>query len=510
MKNKIELNEELICEEYVNTNIGVEKLSLKYHVGKKRIKEILDKKGISIKKRGGQNDKCEFIIQDHRVKKYINTEEYHYIVKDLSSDFVSKDIENKGGVLTNYIKEHYGVEIPTLYDRNKYYKQTGNYWWEQYLTYEKVANKEVKKCPYCNWTTVDIHNKSGMFETHLLKVHNITKLDYLNVHPEEREYFKLVNPVIDLQMETNTDKFVICKICGKKLSKIGTSHLKKHNITKDEYVLKYGDSDIMSKDTYEKFAGLAQKVNLVLSEKVKDRFTSKAEKEIMEYLSEFGVNSEKNRSLLNGQEIDIYIPDKKIAIEYNGNVWHTENFGKKDRNYHLNKMKLCNEKGVGLIQICDDEYIDNKELVLNKLTHIIGLDANKPKIFARKTEIRKIYKFQADEFLNKYHIQGKCNASLHLGCFYNDKLVAVMSFKNGSIKNNGWELVRFASDYHYVCCGVGGKLFKHFIRTENPSTVFSFADRRWTISPDNNLYTKMGFRLDKILRPDYKYYKSSG
>ena len=85
-----------------------------------------------------------------------------------------------------------------------------------------------------------------------------------------------------------------------------------------------------------------------------------------------------------------------------------------------------------------------------------------------------------------------------------------MVFKNGSIKNKGWELSRFATDYHYVCCGVGGKIFKHFIQEYDPGEVVSFADRRWTVSSDNNLYTKLGFELDEILRPDYKYYLYSG
>jgi hypothetical protein len=85
-------------------------------------------------------------------------------------------------------------------------------------------------------------------------------------------------------------------------------------------------------------------------------------------------------------------------------------------------------------------------------------------------------------------------------------LVAVMSFKNGNIKNNGWELTRFATDYHYIINGIGGKLFKYFVRKEKPIEVYSFADRRWTLDINNNLYTKLGFKIDKINRPDYKYY----
>lgn len=50
-RKRITLNEEQICNEYLNTKIGVEALALKYHVGKLRIKEILTKFDISTKKK---------------------------------------------------------------------------------------------------------------------------------------------------------------------------------------------------------------------------------------------------------------------------------------------------------------------------------------------------------------------------------------------------------------------------------------------------------------------------
>ena len=81
-----------------------------------------------------------------------------------------------------------------------------------------------------------------------------------------------------------------------------------------------------------------------------------------------------------------------------------------------------------------------------------------------------------------------------------------MSFKNGNIKNSSWDLTRFATDYDYIYQGVGGKLFSYFVKNYNPEEIISFADRRWTLNPDNNLYTKLGFSLSSITKPDYKYY----
>lgn len=49
-------------------------------------------------------------------------------------------------------------------------------------------------------------------------------------------------------------------------------------------------------------------------------------------------------------------------------------------------------------------------------------------------------------------------------------------------------------------------MFKHFTSKYKPDTVFTFADRRWTVDKDNNLYTKIGFKLECETRPNYSYY----
>ena len=201
-------------------------------------------------------------------------------------------------------------------------------------------------------------------------------------------------------------------------------------------------------------------------------------------------------------EIDIFIPELKIGIEYNGLRWHGEKFGK-DRHYHLNKMNVANSNGIKLIQIFEDEYLNHKDIVINKLKHILHInDDNILKIGARKCIVKEINKKNAETFLNKFHIQGYVNSKIHLGAFLEDKLIGVMSFTK---IQNEWVLSRFATDYNYICSGIGGKLFSNFVNMYNPTTVKSFADRRWTIN-ENNLYTKLGFICDEILKPEYRYY----
>lgn len=231
---------------------------------------------------------------------------------------------------------------------------------------------------------------------------------------------------------------------------------------------------------------------------------SKAENAIYEYICNFISKDDiirRDRSVLDNLELDIYIPKLQIAIEYNGLRWHSEEFNK-DKNYHLNKLIKCNEKGVKLIQIFEDEWIERQEIVLKKIKHILGFN-NGEKIYARKCEVKEVDKHLAYEFLEKNHIQGSVDSTVAFGCYYYGKLVSVMLFTEES--KGHWNLTRFATDNDIRCVGVAGKLFKAFLIAYNPIHVKSFADRRWTLSKERNVYTELGFELVEELKPDYRY-----
>ena len=238
---------------------------------------------------------------------------------------------------------------------------------------------------------------------------------------------------------------------------------------------------------------------------------SKPENEIYQLCNSYiGENNviQRERELIKPYELDIYIPSLKFAIEYNGLRWHSEKYGK-DKKYHLNKLNFCKNKGVKLLQIFEDEYISNRDIVFNKIKHILHVCNELPKIMGRKCIIKEINKEESELFLNKYHIQGFVRSTTYLGAFYNDNLIAVMTFKKEEKNGLKWELNRFASDYHYICQGVGGKLFKYFIKSYSPNEIKSFADRRWTIDEKNNIYIQLGFKFDSYTPVEYRYFKES-
>lgn len=478
----------------------------KYHIGKIKLKKILSDNNVVLRKKGKQPiDKTKFIVKDFSIEKYPIHDGYHYIAVDKLSGKTYNDYMNSGGFLTSHIKKIYGVEIPSLYDRRIHYMKTGNYWWEEWFDIIEVKDKEKKKCPYCSWETLDINNKSGAFVNHLKFEHGISIEEHLKSYPDDEEYLGRQMKIINKNnLLSDTYYHVVCPLCGEKMSKITNTHLRKcHNMTMDEFKLKYPNISSMSKSMEEQLNDARKNSNLVVS---KNRFISSYELELNEFLNSYGIKFETNRQILIGKEIDILIPNIRLGIEFNGLRWHSEFYGRKDRNYHLNKTILCNQKGYSLIHIFEDEFVNHKDIVFSKIKHIIKKDYDLPKIQGRKISLKEIYKNDAEIFLNKFHIQGFCSSTVYIGGFYNEELVAVMTFKNGGIANKDWELTRFATNYNYRYQGVGGKLFAYFVRKFNPTCIISFADRRWTINQENNLYTNLGFVLNSVTKPDYKYY----
>lgn len=223
---------------------------------------------------------------------------------------------------------------------------------------------------------------------------------------------------------------------------------------------------------------------------------------IRSILDSIGVFYEQNnRSILKPKELDFYIPSKKIAIEANGNYWHST-AANLDIFHIYNKYKLCDENNIRLITIFEDEICNNVDIVKNRIISI--LKGNKIVFGARNTNIQVISSSIGRAFLKKTHIQGAGTNSVYLGAFYEQQLVAVMSFSHPSVAKGKakaeWELNRFASISNIP--GVASKLFKFFERAYKPKSVISYADLRWNTG---NLYTRLGFVYTHSSKPNYWY-----
>ena len=175
--------------------------------------------------------------------------------------------------------------------------------------------------------------------------------------------------------------------------------------------------------------------------------------------------------------------------------WHSEIY--KEKNYHLDKTKLCLSKNIQLIHIWEDDWIYKKEIVQSMIINKLGLIYNK--IYARKCEIREITDNKVvKDFLNTNHIQGYTGSYIKIGLFYNNELVSLMSFKK-NVKE--YELNRFANKLNIIVVGGASKLLNYFIKNYS-NNITTFSNNSYS---NGNLYLKLNFKKLYELKSDYHY-----
>lgn len=226
--------------------------------------------------------------------------------------------------------------------------------------------------------------------------------------------------------------------------------------------------------------------------------TSGREREIVDFIQSVysGEIIKNSRSLIAPYEIDIYLPELKIAFEYNGLYWHSENKGK-DRNYHKTKFQECKNKGVALYTIWEHQWGDSWKSMIRKLL------TPKQRIFARKTVITT-NKTQIQEFISKHHLQKSAPSKYYVGLLYNNKIVAAatLGFHHRGTGEMVLNRVCF-SDYSVI-----GGLEKMLKVVDYKGKIVTWSDNCYAPSP--TLYENSGFIKEAELSPDYFYTSGDG
>lgn len=246
--------------------------------------------------------------------------------------------------------------------------------------------------------------------------------------------------------------------------------------------------------------------NYNLRHYINAEFRSRAERDIFNMFGIDGIIND--RQVLNGMELDIYYPDLNMAIEFNGDYWHSKEY--KDKYYHQMKTIECAKKKIQLIHIFEHEWEDiiKREKIIKLIERKI---LNNTKIIhARNTEIVYVDTDEVKEFLNENHIQNYSPSSINIGCRYDGELVGVMTFgKPRFNKNYQYELIRLAWKSGIAVNGGAERMFKRFIRDNSPKSIITYCDiSKFT----GNVYSRLGFKADKncITKPNYVWVKPLG
>jgi hypothetical protein len=228
------------------------------------------------------------------------------------------------------------------------------------------------------------------------------------------------------------------------------------------------------------------------------------ELDLINFVSTMVEVNTKDRSVLCGKELDVFIPSKNLAIEFNGLYWHSDIY--KDKKYHLNKTIECNKKGVDLLHVFEDEWLEKSDIVKSIIKNKLGFWGER--IYARNCVIRVVDKSEEKLFLNTNHIQGFVSSNISYGLYYNGELVSVMTFGGlrkslgYNSKEGSYEMLRFCNKLNTNVVGGASKLFKHFIKNYKPKQIISYSDMRYF---GGSLYKKLGFEFVDETRPNYFY-----
>jgi hypothetical protein len=134
--------------------------------------------------------------------------------------------------------------------------------------------------------------------------------------------------------------------------------------------------------------------------------------------------------------LDIYIPARKVAFEINGWFWHSNaaskifnvSTSKRIKWRHFEKTNACEKAGIQLIHLWDD-LLENKK----KQYSLLMLDALRLLPRVTKLQIKEIEEKKANDWFNKFHINGTIKADQYIGIFSKQKMIACLAITENKL-----------------------------------------------------------------------------
>lgn len=367
--------------------------------------------------------------------------------------------------------------------------------WESFV----VEMKPTWNCPHCNWKSVDVNNKSGWITTHLKNAHGITPSQHCVDFPQDfgmwkTEWSNIANENMLNESEHNR---VLCLECGQYMVSVTNTHLQKHGMTVEQYRKKYPDSSLVSGEYSDRLNRQYYNNESML----KRNWRSKSEQQICDFLSGLSIDFTPNHKKF-GFDIDIYIPDFKLGIEFNGLYWHSQYAGGKLQNYHLNKTLLANKNGVNLIHIFEDEWLNNKDIVEGKLKALV--DKCPIKVDALKCEMCPVDAATTHNFFKSNHLNPikPDSNSFNVSLTFDDEIVSMMSFAI-DVGHNCWVLNGFCDKIGIAVSGSKLAMIGYFESAMEPAALKFIDDRRW--SSFDVEFEFLNFKLTESTPPKYYY-----
>lgn len=237
-----------------------------------------------------------------------------------------------------------------------------------------------------------------------------------------------------------------------------------------------------------------------------NHFSSNFEQDVKKFLNILNKPYINNvRNIIYPYELDIYIPDKKVAIECNGTYYHSNKINK-DKNYHYMKSKLCEEKGIRLIHIYEYEWFNERQRPILESIIKNALGITEHIIYARQCKIEIKQSREMKQFFNDNNIQGFRGGSFSI-CLVDKKTKEIyMAYMFGkAFFGKGkyeWEVIRGATKLNYSVIGGASKIWNYFIKNYNPKSIVYYIDYNYF---NGNSLPYLGLKYVKT-QPSFKNY----
>lgn len=484
-----------IFDMYINKMMSIKELGAKFNLGKSSVSNILNSLKLSknnfCNKDYRKSDIFQNQIKQRNLKKYgveyaCQSEEIKEKIKQSNLEKYGTEFSFQSEVVKNKIKQsmldRYGVEhaLQSKDILNKMYASNKEkYGYDNPFNSSSIQNKikesNLKKygCenPFSNKQIQEkIHNTfKEKYNVSIYKQKDMINLDIWN---DDEKFIQLLEGYDHKPTTFELTEFFNCeRTCIlNKIHKLSCEHLVSFSSNRSHF-----------------------------------------EDEIIRWLSEELkikkiINNDKKTLNSGKKEIDIYLPEYKFGIEFNGEYWHSElveNY--QDHNgrstKHQEKSLLAEEKGIFLFNIFEREWEDQRtqKIIKSRIKNMLNLEKNK--IHGRKCVIKEITVEEKKKFLQENHIQGNDRSSIYIGLFYKDVLVSCMTFKK-SKDNYSYELSRFCNLINCVIVGAASKLFKYFLKhyTKHGDTIVSYSDFS---KAKGGLYNTLGFKYESLNTPNY-------
>ena len=239
---------------------------------------------------------------------------------------------------------------------------------------------------------------------------------------------------------------------------------------------------------------------------------SLAEFEIIDFIKKLDNNLEiiqNDRSQIYPKELDIFIPEKNIAIEYNGLYFHSNLFHRNtkfDKNYHLKKLLLCQQKNIKLIQISDYQWAYSNKVVKNILKIFLKYTDNFKTYNKDRIKIHEVHAEKISCFLNENALATTNNISesdIGIGAFENKDLICLLIFNKFDDYKKIWKLKNIIFKIGYIIDTELINIIINFFKNTNQyNLIFVMSNREMHF---DNLYENLNFEFIGYTAPTYFY-----